>query len=74
MNEIQIDILQTKLVEGRVERGDGVILVCIPQFRGDEKVLTRHARLAYSFAHTRFIAVNRSSIDVAIPHLDCHLD
>ena len=47
----------------------GIALAIVPDFGGDENVVTRDARGADALAHADLVAINRSAVHQAVAHL-----
>ena len=71
-----VDEAQIEPVEGQAfqafgdgSQGAGIALAVVPDFGGDENVVTRDARGGDALAHADLVAINRGTIDEAVAHL-----
>ena len=68
MNQVQVNVVGVQLLQGSVERLEGVLvaLVGVPQLGGEEDVLTSHVGGGDGAAHARLVAVDGGGVDVAV--------
>ena len=68
MNQVQVNVVGTQLLQGGIERLEGtlVALVGVPQLGGEEDILASHVRASDGAAHARLVAVNSGGVDVAV--------
>jgi hypothetical protein len=60
MKDLQIDIIQARLVETRIDRVFGLVITHCSRwhFRGEEDLAAGYANFSYSIGTRLFIAVN----------------
>ena len=71
-----VDEAQIEPVEGQAfqafgdgSQGAGIALAVVPDFGGDENVVTRDAGGADALAHADLVAIDRRTVDQAVAHL-----
>ncbi|MNP71892.1 hypothetical protein D3C76_1683420 [compost metagenome] len=77
MNEIQVEVVQTELVQTCLIGGQGGLItqIGIPYFRGNEQIFSSDRRLLEQFgnslSHAAFILIDCRCIDAAVAMLHC---
>ena len=71
VDEAEIEAVQVQAFQafGDGLQGGFVSLAVVPDFCGDENLVTRDAGGGDAFAHANLIAVNRGTVDEAVAHL-----
>ena len=71
VDQIQIDVIDAQLVDAAVESLQRrlVALICIPQLRGEEDVLSRDGRVGDTSSDALFVSVGGSGVDVPVAGL-----
>lgn len=66
MHQVQVDVVDTEILEGR---GNTVLYTVMPgvvQLGGDPNLVARHSRVPDACADFRLVAVGQSRVDVAV--------
>merc|ERR1719163_357022 len=68
MDEVQVDVVETKSLERGLAGSNRVVvsLVVVPQLRGDVQLLSRHTAVPHRHAYLLFIPIPRSSVNVPV--------
>lgn len=55
---VEVEIVRSQCLEGPLETGLGIILVGVPELRGQEQLASRHAAVPDTLANFIFVAVD----------------
>ena len=66
VHQVEIDVVNVELSQRLVKGLLNIVVIKVPEFRGNKKVFTRNTRGAQTLTHDFFVLVKRRSVEVGV--------
>lgn len=74
MHQIQVDVVQSEVLEGGIEPFGHALVPGIVKLGSNPDLFARYTRGTNAFSHLRFVAISQSRVDVAVTDREGVLD